>query len=124
MMVRLYARVAGVSLILLGLAGLLADGQPLLGVLNTDPAENILHLLTGALLAFEGFTQRDEVAVRLVVFALGLAYLLVGVVGFIVPNMFGLLPGGLSLVDDLIHVLLGASGVAVVELSRGHKRGR
>lgn len=117
-MVRTYARVAGTTLLLLGIAGLLADSQPLLGVLNVDPGENIIHLLTGTLLAYEGFLQRDEMEARIVVFALGLSYLLVGLIGFVVPNLFGLLPSGLSIIDDLIHLTLGASGVAAVELAR------
>jgi preprotein translocase subunit Sss1 len=124
--VRTYARVAGTTLLLLGIAGLLADSQPLLGVLNVDPGENIIHLLTGTLLAYEGFLQRDEMEARIVVFALGLFYLLVGLIGFVVPNLFGLLPSGLSIIDDLIHLTLGASGVAAAELSRpgGRKQGK
>ena len=63
---------------------------------------------------------------RIVVFALGLFYLLVGLIGFVVPNLFGLLPSGLSIIDDLIHLTLGASGVAAAELSRsgGRKQGK
>ena len=56
-----------------------------------------------------------------------MAYLLVGLVGFVVPDLLGLLPSGLSVADDLIHLALGASGVASVELSRrgaSRKRGR
>ena len=34
---------------------------------------------------------------------LGVVYLLVGVLGFVVPMLFGLLPHGYSIVDNLIH---------------------
>lgn len=125
-MVRLYARVAGAVFLLLGVAGLFAGGQPLLGVLNVDPWENVAHLASGALMAYVGFAQKDEVLAGIVVLPLGVAYALTGVVGFVVPDLFGLLPSGLSLADDLLHLALGVSGIGAVELSRrgdGRERG-
>ncbi len=117
-MVRLYARTAGTLLVVLGVAGLLAGGRPLLGVLNVDPWENVAHLISGALMAYVGFLQKDEVLAGIAVLPLGVAYALVGVVGFVVPDLFGLLPSGLSLADDLLHLALGVLGVAAVEFSR------
>ncbi len=117
-MVRLYARVAGVLLVLLGVAGLFASGQPLLGVFNVDPWENLAHLISGALMAYVGFVREDEVLAGVVVLPLSVAYTLVGVVGFVVPDLFGLLPGGLSLADDLLHLTLGVLGIGSVESSR------
>jgi hypothetical protein len=41
-------------------------------------------------------------------------YLVVGLLGFVVPNLFGLLPEhGYSVVDNLIHLVLGVLGVTV-----------
>jgi hypothetical protein len=37
----------------------------------------------------------------------------VGVLGFIIPMLFGLLPHGYSVVDNLIHLGLGVLSLAV-----------
>ncbi len=113
MMARVYAQIVGVVLLLLGVLGLLLGEQALLGIVNIDIVEDIVHLLTGGILAYVGFGQRDEGVARSVVGALGAVYLLVGVLGFIIPMLFGLLPHGYSVVDNLIHLVLGVLSLAV-----------
>lgn len=72
-----------------------------MGVLNIDIAEDIVHLVAGGLMAAVGFRGSDR-AVRLVVGGLGI-YLLVGVLGIFVPDMFGLLSSKYETVlDNLI----------------------
>ncbi len=111
--VRMYAEVVGVVIVLIGVGGLALGEKSLLGVLNIDIAEDIVHLVTGGLMAVVGFRGSDS-AVRSVVGGLGIVYLLVGVLGFIVPDMFGLLPSEYETVlDNLIHLTLGALGIAV-----------
>ncbi len=105
--------------ILIGVVGLLAGEEPLLGLVNIDIVEDIVHLLTGGLLAYVGFGQRDEGLARSVVGGLGAVYLLVGLLGFVIPMLLGLLPNGYSIVDNLIHLALGVAGIAVAFSSRG-----
>ncbi len=112
MAVRMYAEVVGVVIVLIGVGGLALGEKSLLGVLNIDIAEDIVHLGTGGLMAAVGFRGSDS-AVRQVVGGLGIVYLLVGVLGFIVPDMFGLLPHEYETVlDNLIHLALGVLGIA------------
>ena len=118
-MARTYAGVVGVVVILIGVVGLLLGEQSLLGLVNIDIVEDIVHLVTGGLLAYVGFGQRDEGLARSVVGGLGVVYLLVGVLGFIIPFLFGLLPHGYSIVDNIIHLALGAAGIAVAFSSQG-----
>jgi hypothetical protein len=118
-MARTYAGVVGVVIILIGVVGLLAGEQPLLGLVNIDIVEDLVHLLTGGLLAYVGFGQRDEGLARNVVGGLGVVYLLVGVLGFVIPMLFGLLPHGYSIVDNIIHLALGVAGIAVAFSSQG-----
>ncbi len=93
------------------IGGLILGEQSLLGVLNIDIAEDIVHLVTGGLMAAVGFRGSDR-AVRSVVGGLGIVYLLVGVLGIFVPDMFGLLPSEYKTVlDNLIHLTLGVLGV-------------
>jgi len=110
---RTYAKVMGVVIVLIGVGGLVLGEKSLLGVLNIDIAEDIVHLVTGGLMAVVGFRGSDS-AVRSVVGGLGIVYLLVGVLGFMVPDMFGLLPHEYETVlDNLIHLTLGVLGIAI-----------
>jgi hypothetical protein len=52
-------------------------------------------------------------------------YLLVGLLGFVVPTLLGLLPHGYSVFDNLLHLVLGAASIAVVYYSQaGRAAGR
>jgi len=110
---RTYAKVVGVVVILIGIGGVVLGEKSLLGVLNIDIAEDIVHLLSGGLMAAVGFRGSDS-TVRMVVGGVGVVYLLVGVLGFFVPDMFGLLPHEYETVlDNLIHLTLGVLGIGV-----------
>ena len=113
MTARVYAQVVGVVLLLLGVLGLLLGDQLLLGLVNIDIVEDIIHLVTGGILAYVGFGQRDEGVARSVVLALSVIYLLVGLLGFVLPDMAGLLQHGYTVADNLIHLALGILGLAV-----------
>jgi hypothetical protein len=113
-MVRLYAKVVGVTVILIGVVGLLLGDKSLFGVLNIDLAEDGIHLLTGGLLVYAGFAASDLKVVRAIVGGIGVAYLVVGVVAFATPMFFGLIPSGYKVVlDNLIHLTLGVLGIFV-----------
>lgn len=110
-MAKTYAQVVGVVLLLLGVVGLIAGETLLFGQVNVTLPEDIVHLVTGAILAYFGFT-RDNAATRPVAGVLGVVYLLVGVLGFISPNLFGILPLPYTIADDIVHLLLGVLGIA------------
>lgn len=113
MYARLYAKLAGLTIVLIGVGGVLLGEKSLFGVLNIDIAEDAIHLITGGLMAAVGFRGSDK-AVRSVVGGLGVVYLLVGVLGIFVPDLFGLLPDEYSTVlDNLIHLTLGVLGITV-----------
>lgn len=113
-MIRLYAKVVGITIILIGIGGLLLGNGSLFGVLNIDLAEDAIHLVTGSAMAAVGFFARDLRVVRAVVGGLGVVYLLVGIVGIFEPTLFGIIPNGYDTVlDNLIHLTLGVLGIAV-----------
>ncbi|MBA3423676.1 MAG: hypothetical protein H0U04_03860 [Rubrobacter sp.] len=113
MAVRTYAQILGVVLILTGILGLVLGERLLLGILNIDILEDIVHLATGGLLAYVGFARVDDGFAGTVVGVLGVIYLVVGIVGFIVPGMFGLLPDSYTVFDNLLHLALGVLSIAV-----------
>ena len=119
MAIRQYAQILGIVLILIGVLGLLLGDGLLLGILNIDVVEDIVHILTGGLLAYVGFGRVDAGAARSVVLALGVVYLLVGILGFIVPMLFGLIPTGYTIFDNLLHLALGVLSLVVALSGRG-----
>ena len=121
-MVRDYGKVVGATVVLIGVVGLLLGQRSLFGALNIDIAEDIIHLLTGGLLAFVGFAGRDNGLGRAVVGGIGVVYLLVGAISFAEPNPLGLFPSEYSVLDNLIHVTLGILAIAVAwVLPRGER---
>jgi hypothetical protein len=110
---RIYAQIIGVVLILVGLVGLVLGDQVWLGILNVDILEDVVHLITGGLLAYAGFGRVDQALTRTVVGVLGVIYLVVGVLGFVVPMIFGLIPHGYTLFDNLLHLALGIVSIAL-----------
>jgi hypothetical protein len=114
MPVRTYAQVVGVVLLLLGVLGLLLGDGLLLGLVNIDIVEDIIHLITGGLFAYVGFGQRDEGVARTVVLVVSVIYALVGLLGFVVPDMLGLLQHGYTVGDNLVHLALGILGLVTV----------
>jgi hypothetical protein len=108
-------QVTGIILIVLALLGL--SGLDLLpGLLSVnEPGEIALHVVTGALALWAGFTAGgySAFAVTYAKFG-GLFYLVVGVVGFFSADiLMGL--GGMhfDMVCNVAHLALGAWGVYV-----------
>ncbi|MCA1677924.1 MAG: DUF4383 domain-containing protein [Actinobacteria bacterium] len=121
-MVREYGKVVGVTVVVIGVVGLLLGQKSLFGALNIDFAEDVIHLVTGGLLAYVGFAKRDSGVARTVVGAIGVVYLLVGAISFAEPNPLGLFPSEYSVLDNLIHLTLGILAIAVAWLLPGRDR--
>jgi hypothetical protein len=115
-MARSYAQYVGVLLVVLGLLGLLLGQAPLLGQLNVEPIVDAVHLMTGLILVFVGFRVADLGVVRIVDGAVGALYLLLGLLGFVSTDLFELLLEELTVVDNLIHLAVGALGIAAAWL--------
>src|SRR5919205_1917006 len=124
MYARTYAQILGVVLLLIGVVGLPLGNEVFLGILNTDILEDIVHLITGGLLAYVGFGRVDQALIRTVVGVLGIIYLVVGVLGFVVPMIFGLIPHGYTLFDDLLHLALGIVSIVLAWFVGGERIAR
>jgi hypothetical protein len=118
---RIYAQIIGVVLFLVGVVGLVLGDRVWLGILNVDIFEDIVHLITGGLLAYLGFGRTDLALTRTVVGVLGVIYLVVGVLGFVVPMIFGLIPHGYTVFDNLLHLALGILSIAVAWFVGGER---
>ncbi len=124
MYARTYAQILGAVLLLIGVVGLVLGNEVVLGILNTDIVEDIVHLITGGLLAYVGFGRVDQALIRTVVGVLGVLYLVVGVLGFVVPMIFGLIPHGYTLFDNLLHLALGIVSIVLAWFVGGERTAR
>ncbi|MGH8899218.1 MAG: DUF4383 domain-containing protein [Egibacteraceae bacterium] len=116
-MVKLFAKIVGVVLLLLGVVGLFTGGH-LLGLVNVDGVEDVIHLVTGGLLAYVGFAGTEALA-KTVVLVLGVVYAIVGIVGFFVPKFFGLAPASFNVWDNLVHLAVGVIAILVAQMAPG-----
>lgn len=122
-MARLYAQVTGVALILLGIVGIVM-GDSLLG-LNSEIVEDVVHLLAGAVALYAGFGTRSDVPAIQYARIFGVVYLLLGILGFVQSDLFGLLPlRGYRLIDNLVHLALGIIGIYVGFAAPGRRAAR
>jgi hypothetical protein len=107
-----YAMWGGIILLVLGVLGFVISGNTLFG-LNSDPVEDIIHVVAGLILVYFGFRGTDaQAATWAMVF--GVIFLVVGVIGFIpgtFKTIFGLLPTGLNVLDNIVHLIYGVVGV-------------
>jgi hypothetical protein len=109
MATRIHATLVGIVLLLLSLLGLVLGDELLLGV-NIEVPEDLVHVVSGGLLLYAGVQHSASIA-RGIVGAVSLVYLLVGMLGFVVPYLFGLIPHGYSMVDNVIRLVLGILGL-------------
>jgi hypothetical protein len=102
-MTKVFARVAGWLALLLGVLGFFVSD--LLGLIHFDTPHNVVHLVIGIL----GIAAAQNVNwATLYAKLLGALYLLLGILGFFLPEVLGI---HLEAVENLLHLLLGAWGL-------------
>ena len=113
---RLYATLVGAALVVIGIVGFFYSssfGSPgevdeVFGIFAVNGWANVLHILTGALgLLVAGYASRQYSL------WLGALYLVLALWGFAIGSgeaILGFLPVDTG--DDLLHLVLGALGVA------------
>ena len=102
-MTKVFARTAGWLALLLGVLGFFVTD--LLGLIHFDTTHNVVHLVIGIL----GIAAaRNANWAKLYAQILGAIYLLLGILGFFLPELVGI---HLEVVENLVHILLGAWGL-------------
>jgi hypothetical protein len=104
-MAKVYAQVVGIVLLLIGIIGLFS--ATLLGA-RTTVIHNLIHLVSGAIGAYTGFTGSGYRAFAQI---FGIVYTLVGVIGFATPGTLGSLGVPVNATYNLIHLVVGVWGI-------------
>ncbi len=110
---RLYARVAGLFLVFLGIAGLLL-ASTLFFVPKLGLVESFFHVFVGAMFLYVGFVNRDAAVLRSVVGGLGVLLLS----GKAVMILAGLVFGAEGPLLDPVEVSCMAVGLTSVLAAR------
>lgn len=125
-LVRIVVLVFGVVYVLVGVLGFLgdpivadathdtmpsADGD-LLGIFPINMLHNVVHLLIGAALLYGATAHAQAVLMARIVAGI---YLVVGLLGFVAPDTFGLMPIGGP--DILLHLATAAILIGVTFVS-------
>ena len=122
---RTFAVVAGVVLVILGVAGSLGNpivgGPEQTGVIVTGFGHDLVHLISGALFLHVGLALNGRNrALGLV--GLGIFFLVSGVLSFITADLLGLYDEATSGLDQIAHVLLGLAAIVIGWMGRGVDR--
>jgi len=109
------AKIFGAVFLLVGFLGFVPGVTPeghLLGLFHVNPAHNVVHLLTGAIALWAGYTGLH--ASKMFFLTFGIVYGLVAILGFIAGDrpVLGFIANNLA--DAWLHV-----GIAAVSIGLG-----
>ena len=114
-MAKTLCKIAGTALVLAGIFGFV---KPDLLGLHLTAIHNVVHLLTGAIALYLGFAGSSSAA-RTFCQVFGVIYLLLGVVGFVAPQVISQIIGAhissdtSMLPDNIVHLVVGGLFAAV-----------
>ncbi len=120
-----YCLLAGLSLLLAGIAGFIADssfdtgdgiqGGELLSIFEVNGIHNLIHLASGLLLLA---ASPKRASAKTVAIAFGVVYGVVTIIGLIDgEDVLGLIP--VNPADNILHIALSALGLITGFMSRG-----
>ena len=100
---QILAKVVGAVLTLVGLAGFFTEGTLL--VFGVNGLHNLIHLVSGVLGLLAGFYEAGKSA-GYYNRVLGVVYIVVALLGFIVPDAMAYLLA-VNMPDNILHLVLG-----------------
>jgi hypothetical protein len=110
---RIVAIVLGIVVALLAIVGFFIEGDHFLGLMNVDLTLDVLRVVLAAALLIVGFANVPDSARRAVLVVVGVMYVLMGLLAFADPTLFGLLPTGFTGFDIGFHLVVGAGAIVL-----------
>ncbi len=106
---RSWAMIIGIILIVVGIWGFFQ--QPVLSLFGVNPAHNIVHIVTGLIFAWAGFSKGTSAMP--VNKWLGVIYIFVGIIGFAGLLTFLEVQAGAGDLDNWLHLIIGLVSAAI-----------
>ena len=122
-----YAALVGVVLVVVGLLGFI--GNPIVGdpannpLFVTGTIHNIVHLATGLLALYIAYMLTGLNQANALI-GFGALYIVILVLTFVSPNLFGILGNAsynVNAADHLLHAALGVASIAVGYMARNER---
>jgi hypothetical protein len=120
-MLRTVARVLGIVVALLALAGFFVEGDHLFGLMNVDITLDVLRVVIAVALLYVGFGRASASAVRTVIIIVGAMYVVMGLLTFADDTLFGILPTGFTGFDIGFHLIVGLGSLVLAFLPASRK---
>jgi hypothetical protein len=117
-MVLMVAKMYGWLIALLGVLGLFVTDGHLFKLMNADMPLDILRLVLATTLLWAAYGKKEDIA-RNALLLVGVLYVGMGIAALFDPELWGLLPTGLTGFDVIFHLVTGlaALGVAKTKLA-------
>lgn len=113
---KLYSKAVGIVLLLVGAVGFLQ--KDLMGM-DLSKRHNAIHLVTGAVFAFLGFTGASSSLTKNLVLVFGIVYAGLGVWGFFTPQILpDLRLFHTDVITNCIHLVVGFAGIAAAMMGK------
>lgn len=115
MMLTHFAKVLGIILLVVGILGFIPGITPnhmLMGIFMVDSMHNIVHIVSGLLIAAVGFSDNFDLT-RKVLLLFAVIYGLVTIIGFIRPDGAPVLGMHMNLADDILHLAITVATLLV-----------
>ena len=121
-MLKIIARVLGVLVAVLAIAGYFVEGEHLLGFLNVDLTLDVLRTIIAIALLVVGFANVPDRAVHVVVAIVGAMYVVMGIIAIFDRTIFGMLPTGFTGFDIGFHLVVGIGSLVAALLPERAER--
>ena len=109
----------GAIVIVLGVTGLVSGDGRIGDSMNIDFMLDMTRIALGAILVIGGLKSVEASQIALNIFAV--AYLGMFLLGLISPTLFGLVPSGLGLVDQILHF---GGGILAIYFAKAYSQTR
>lgn len=114
------AFITGGFVLLLGIFGLITGEGRLFEQMNIDLVLDVTRISLGAFLIYGGL--KSEELSKTALFTFGAMYIVMFIGGLLDPSIMGIIPGGLGLIDQVLHLGGGIAGIILPSLY--NQRGR
>lgn len=110
---RLEAQILGVLIGVLAIAGFFIEGSLLWELINVELALDITRAVLAVALLVVGFGRFSDTVVRSVMGVVGVVFVVIGVLAFASPELFGLLSIGMTGFDIGLHLVVGVAALVL-----------
>jgi hypothetical protein len=109
---RRLAQILGSLIGFVALIGLISSDSRLYGLINADIAMDVMRIALAAALVYIGFARTSAHTMHSILAGTGTVYVALAILGIVQPELWGILPAGLTGFDNIVHAIAGTAVLA------------